>query len=521
MGLPLIEFGNDVIDFKRHFNEVEITREINKSEFEASSGEIQVDYLYSRNKIRLAKDRLEPGLVQSTNKLIEYLSAGEGRTCNLWLDRNIKAYFDFEAKSLKSNDGIECTFANRGTSATYIDPVTGLLTTVAPDEMRFPEGRYGRGLLVENNHTNKLLYSAQFDNSVWTKTNITISANTTETYDPAGQNYANKISLTNTESNGTIVQNISESIGTNSANFSIFVKSIVINTTIKLRIKDSINTILAEKTYYLTPQWKRYDVDFRNYGNNTNNWRVEIVLVSDQYYYPIYIWGAQLDIGVDYMRSYIGTYNVPITQGAEKISYIPDASHKMDMQAGTIAFWVKFPWLSTAMRNLLICKMVNNQLEIYQLNGSLYVEFPPYMGSVLYLATGISESWQNEWIHIATTWSFPSENYQYGTWKLYINGNKVNETGLSGTPLPLTEILIGCDATKTYNSDAILDDIIILSEILSEERIKQIALSPNALGIGKNYFTNLILDSDEYSPKQIYGGDKYDWELELKEDTGW
>lgn len=67
----------------------------------------------------------------------------------------------------------------RASSATYFDS-SGVMRTAAIDEPRFsynPETLEFEGLLIEEQGTNLLTYSEQFDNAAWTKVNTTITAN--------------------------------------------------------------------------------------------------------------------------------------------------------------------------------------------------------------------------------------------------------------------------------------------------------------------------------------------------------
>ena len=69
----------------------------------------------------------------------------------------------------------------RGTTATFVGS-NGLIQTAAIDAPRFdydPATLAPKGLLIEEQRTNLLTYSEQFDNASWTKTAATVTANTT------------------------------------------------------------------------------------------------------------------------------------------------------------------------------------------------------------------------------------------------------------------------------------------------------------------------------------------------------
>ena len=85
-----------------------------------------------------------------------------------------------ESKSLADAvTGQSLVTFTRASSGTYVGS-DGLIKTAATNEARFdhnPSTGESLGLLVEEARTNLLLYSEQFDNAAWTKSNSTITAN--------------------------------------------------------------------------------------------------------------------------------------------------------------------------------------------------------------------------------------------------------------------------------------------------------------------------------------------------------
>jgi hypothetical protein len=90
--------------------------------------------------------------------------------------------------SLAMKSGVGSATFTRASTATYIDRY-GILKTAAIDEPRFEK----EGYLNEGDSTNLLPYSEQFDNATWSKSNTTVTANTTDTTDPRGTNLADKL----------------------------------------------------------------------------------------------------------------------------------------------------------------------------------------------------------------------------------------------------------------------------------------------------------------------------------------
>jgi hypothetical protein len=73
----------------------------------------------------------------------------------------------------------------RASTATFVGS-NGLIQTAAIDNPRFdydPVTLAAKGLLIEQQRTNLVTYSEQFDNAAWTKTNATITANATTSPD--------------------------------------------------------------------------------------------------------------------------------------------------------------------------------------------------------------------------------------------------------------------------------------------------------------------------------------------------
>lgn len=90
--------------------------------------------------------------------------------------------------SLAMKAGVGSATFTRASTATYIDRY-GVLKTASVDEPRFEK----EGYLNEGASTNVLIYSEQFDNASWAKSNATIATNTTDTTDPYSTNLADKL----------------------------------------------------------------------------------------------------------------------------------------------------------------------------------------------------------------------------------------------------------------------------------------------------------------------------------------
>jgi hypothetical protein len=137
--------------------------------------------------------------------------------------------------TLAMKAGVGNVTFTRASTATYIDRY-GILQVAGVDTPRFEK----EGYLNESSSTNSLMYSEQMDNSAWSQTNVTVSANTTATTDPYGTNNADKI----VEDSSTNLHYIYQTVSVNSSNltFSCFVKAAE-STKFRLNSWDSTNKV--------------------------------------------------------------------------------------------------------------------------------------------------------------------------------------------------------------------------------------------------------------------------------------
>jgi len=114
--------------------------------------------------------------------------------------------------SFTAGEGIYVAFAQAETgdiatdyiattsSAVSVGPVSGL------PRLDYSGGASCPSLLLEPQRTNDLTYSEQFDNAAWTKVNLSVSANTSDTVDPTGYYGADKITDDATNASHLAVQ---------------------------------------------------------------------------------------------------------------------------------------------------------------------------------------------------------------------------------------------------------------------------------------------------------------------------
>jgi hypothetical protein len=173
------------------------------------------------------------------------------KSLGVWNDLGF--FRDFaNAKSLNHSFGPNITFT-RASIATYFD-AGGTLRTAAANEPRFdhdPATGASLGLLLENFGTNFLLHSADLADAVWTKSNITATANNAVA--PDGTTTAAKLAATNND--GYVLQAAATTLGTNAVGTaSIFLKRASGTGVIALELGESTQTCAVDST------WKRFSL---------------------------------------------------------------------------------------------------------------------------------------------------------------------------------------------------------------------------------------------------------------------
>lgn len=82
------------------------------------------------------------------------------------------APFDDPSNPLRLNRGTGTLSFTRATTATYVHPSTGLITSAASGQLRIE----ANGALIEGQRTNLVTYSEDYSNVAWGKTGATVSA---------------------------------------------------------------------------------------------------------------------------------------------------------------------------------------------------------------------------------------------------------------------------------------------------------------------------------------------------------
>lgn len=517
MGLPRITYNSINVDFDRCLNRYEHTNSATISQEKALNGKVETLYFSNSEAIEIEKQRMNGTVEAQLEKFWDY--ARSGQSLSFWFDRDLGGYWDFEGSGL-SNDRNDIT-VTRATTAYYTNPSTGLVTLAATNTARYETGKYGLGILSENAATNILTYSEQFDNVAWTKTDCSISDdNTTHVLDPAGGNTADL--LEPSASTGTIAQDTATNISTNSAVFSIYLMTAETGTQAATLYIYRVDTgaTLASQAISITHSWQRFSVAYASGGSITANWGVKVIFNTSGYNY--YLWGAQLEAAaaISHASSYIQTTSAAVARNVDVISASTTGIFPDMARTGSVSFWYspKFSSLTNALGRHLIyisaASVAVYLLEIYiDTDQFLTAELNMLEGNTLFCASEIAYT-AGTFYHIAVTWDTTTTD----SLKLYFDGTLLDTSSNSlwGPARTGSAIYIGGSGDTTTCS-GIIDDLEIRRNVLSAAEISYRYNKGYALGWRRNYFSSLVLNQDEYSPRLLQGAYRHDVPLRFLE----
>jgi len=285
---------------------------------------------------------------------------------NLLTLSSMKLKLDFdETTTLPA--GISFT---RATSGTFFNS-SGVLTTAGSGVARFDHRLEGgiwknKGLLIEEQRTNLVQRSEEFNDSYWTKNNISVTTNATTA--PDGTTTAERFLETTSVNVAHIVsRDISENLTSTPYTFSLFLKSNgrtkgVLQLTRTVSPFDSATTqfdLATEQVFALQNNaavnlgssitklndgWYRLTVSGYTGHSSSNQIRLVIYSDSNEFNYTgdsnkgYFIWGAQLEAGA-FPTSYIATTSASVTRNADVASMTSTNFSSWYNATEGIVFW--------------------------------------------------------------------------------------------------------------------------------------------------------------------------------------
>jgi hypothetical protein len=347
--------------------------------------------------------------------------------------------------SIKPTSGLGDMTVVRATTARRVNS-SGIIESVAINVPRLDYPPLGGcpKILVEPQRTNLVLYSEEFDNAIWTKVGVTITANTTTA--PDGTMTADRV--TPTISDARINQSFNPT-GALQHNFSVYLRSATGSSfsTILRAWRNVTFSSVASTPITVTTEWQRFNLTFTTLDSSTHS----IVIGSNSTLSTgkiLYAWGAQCELGSN-ATSYIPTTTATVTRNADVISKT-GVSSLIGQTEGTIYAEINNTLMTYAETGYVmrIFADANNEVWIRKESGANTYSARWRANSVnVYTQSTISVLNGNNKIAIA---------YKTGDSAVYLNGTQIGTSASTGAfAVAPSQIGIGSTSTADFFNDRI------------------------------------------------------------------
>jgi hypothetical protein len=314
------------------------------------------------------------------------------------------------------------------TTTTAITNYIPVLQTASSNTARFdhnPITRESLGLLIEEQRTNLLTYSEQFNDASWTKlnSNITVSGNTT--ISPDGTLSADTATISTGGTDSRLVKNVIIANDSSAYTASFYVKKVSTETEFRFDLRMSGGTTTLN--YAMSFSWSTLiisSVTGANAPSSTsvtsvgNSWyRVSVVGANNSTgntvvglsIYPsttnigtttgtgsLFIWGAQLEAG-SFATSYIPTVASQVTRSADSASMTgTNFSSWYSQGQGSFYSEAKCNGITTAAFVGYVYSDVNNYIDVGRYQSTLYSNIVSSGATQAALNTGVSTATSNK-----------------------------------------------------------------------------------------------------------------------------
>ena len=421
----------------------------------------------------------------------------------------------------------------RSTTGTYVNSA-GVITSAAINQPRFdydPVTRALKGLLIEEQRTNLLTYSEQFDNAAWSPVRASITSNTIGA--PDGTLTADKLVEDTTAANTHVTRRgggISITTGT-AYTFSCFMKSA--GRTHGALLFDTTNSVFAANSYVIfsltdgliTLNPNSLTASISSFGNGWYRCSVTATSLATALgvvgIYTalsntlntngdgtsgIYIWGAQLETGT-FPTSYIPTTTAAVTRAADLASMTgTNFSSWYNQTEGTIYLQAQCLAAITAQTYLAIDNGTSNNLIIVRTSPSnaTFERSQVVDGGVTQAALGSSG-------YVATSINDFAFAYKANDFARSFNGSSV-ATDTSGTIPTVNQMFIGSERGQ-YSVNGHIRRIVYYPTRLSNDELRALtSYSRNVpLWTPAQISTALWLDAADASTITLNGSTVSQW----------
>lgn len=500
MAYPRIIYGtnNRYIDFERGIKDLRLPLDDKITVNESDAGIKEFLHYYQKQIIEFNIENYTTGFDKILRALYEYCRLGN--SLKLIIDPDILFFIDFE-NGIYSNDKIEGVFSYDATGEYYFEDDRGLLIKNA-GYPRYVNGKFGKGMIFENNYDNLQTYFNDF--GTWDQTNVTVNTDTSETDDPVGTNVADKLTPTGSGGQGCSISlndpislNTGENITT-----SIYLKSQLANLTVYIRLYGYSTEWeeIGSEIVTVTPEWQRFHCTVVGAEDNYTWIRPEIAWTNNSSYimYAFYSQLQKLCYPVSVQKLTDGT-------GSSDICYW-DVSDLINQRLTkfSMGLWAKLPYNHDEHEDNVYLAYITqsgasgvHSTIVLEADGDIRGEVGKVDATTIQaVASADGYIVTDEWFYIVLTVDSTISN---GV-KVYINGILIATA--TNYPFALnngSRFYVGSYSAGSNNCDGIIDDVIIEAKTLSATEILRRYNLGKSLGIERNIFNSVFLKEFNYN----------------------